>query len=105
MSILPPEQHSAINAIQSSIIYASYSDNVYYLYEQLHSYLYHNAINMVHTLSSPQPQTQRFIVTIPSEPIHTHTVIRVTKHHTKKEYIPLRRSPRLAAKEAVYELA
>lgn len=107
MSILPSEQQSAINSIQSSIIYASYSDNVYYLYEQLHTYLYYNAINVIHTLSSPPPQTQRFIVTIPSEPVHTHThtVIRVTKNNTKKEYIPLRRSPRLAAKEAIYELA
>jgi hypothetical protein len=106
ISILPFEQHSVINSIQSAIIYASYSDNLYYLYQELHSYLYYNSLSIVNTLSSPPPQTQRFIVTVPAEPIHTHThtVIRVTKNNTKYVPVTLRRSSRLAAKESLHEL-
>ncbi len=104
MNLLPREQYTAINAIQSAIIYASHNENMYTLYEQLHSYLYYNALSIINTLASPPPQTQRFIVTVP-EPSHTHTIIRVTKNNTKYVPVTLRRSPRLAAKETMYELA
>lgn len=114
-NILPTLQYSVINSIQTAIVYQPHDENtLYYLYDQLHNCLYYNAINIAHIISPP-PQPQQYVpalhqeqpyqYAIAEEPNNTNTVIRVTKHHTKKEYIPLRRSPRLAAKENIYELA